>query len=195
MTADRLPCHHSVVERFLGYVDQSHDRSFEGTKCWQWLGGKSIGGNRYSARGIYGTFNPGGVVARQGGIRAHVFSAWITGLLPRDIPIKVPKGMNLDHRCVNSICVNPLHMELVTAVENQIRRLKRINRIERNEDAEICTLFPLAQEYGTLWLVHPTTETPTSTTCHTHQGCTSSSSHSQTTLLTSPLFLPSASTP
>lgn len=33
----------------------------------------------------------------------------------------IPDGMQLDHLCRNRACVNPMHMEPVTARENQIR--------------------------------------------------------------------------
>lgn len=57
-----------------------------------------------------------------GGVRAHVFIAWIAGIIKG---LKVPKGMNLDHTCENSLCVNPGHLELVSKLENQLRKKSR----------------------------------------------------------------------
>ena len=37
----------------------------------------------------------------------------------------IPHGLTVDHLCVNPPCVNVLHMELVTAVENVARGWKR----------------------------------------------------------------------
>lgn len=33
----------------------------------------------------------------------------------------IPKGMTLDHRCRNTLCVNPWHLEIVTHRENVLR--------------------------------------------------------------------------
>lgn len=34
---------------------------------------------------------------------------------------RIPEGLTIDHLCKNKICVNPQHMEAVTAVENTMR--------------------------------------------------------------------------
>ncbi len=85
-----------------------------------WTGGKSRGGNRGSEKAWYATFNPGGEV--KGGVRGHVFSAWVHGIIPT---LHVPEGMNLDHTCVRSMCVNPDHLELVPKLVNQQRKYGR----------------------------------------------------------------------
>jgi hypothetical protein len=128
---DRIPRpanHPSVVERFLRYVEVSPDLSWIDfgpippveTPCCLWTGGKSRGGDRWSEKAWYGTFNPGGEV--KGGVRAHVYIAWLFGLIP---DLRVPTGMNLDHRCVQALCVNPMHLELVPKLENQQRKTRR----------------------------------------------------------------------
>lgn len=35
---------------------------------------------------------------------------------------RIPKGMTIDHRCTNKVCVNPEHLEVVTRRENNLRR-------------------------------------------------------------------------
>lgn len=118
MAAALRPADHpSVVARFLDKVDVCSRLMFEGTPCWLWKAGKSRGQNRWSLKAYYGTFNPGGEVT--GGIRAHVFIAWVAGLIDE---LRVPKGMNIDHRCKQALCCNPLHFEVVPAEVNQQRK-------------------------------------------------------------------------
>jgi hypothetical protein len=112
--------HPSVLIRFLSYIEVSTTRFYRGTPCHQWTGGKSRGGQRNSDKAWYATFNPGGEI--RGGVRGHVFIAWLRGLIPT---LKVPRGMNLDHLCANSLCVNAEHLELVTKLENQMRKYSR----------------------------------------------------------------------
>ena len=71
--------------------------------CWQWTGGR--GGYQKS----YGTFFGG-----FGTVRAHrwAYERWVGS---------VPDGMQLDHLCRVRLCVNPAHLEPVTASENKRR--------------------------------------------------------------------------
>ena len=72
--------------------------------CWYWLGSKKM------TRGLlYGTFFDG--------IRnrpAHV------GVYESEIGF-IPKGLELDHLCRNTLCVNPEHLEPVTHRINVLR--------------------------------------------------------------------------
>lgn len=132
LSPDQLPArpraanHPSVIIRFMSYVEVSTTKFWRNpetgvsTPCHLWTGGKSRGGMRFSEKAYYGTFNPGGEV--KGGVRAHVFIAWFRGLLKA---LRVPDGMNLDHRCVEALCVNADHLELVTKRENQERKKRR----------------------------------------------------------------------
>lgn len=85
-------------ERFWSKVQ------FNGHQCWNWLGGVSNNG--------YGRFCFG----RRGQIVAHRVSFQLVYGL-------VPEGLVLDHICHNRICVNPVHLRIVT---------KRINAIENS---------------------------------------------------------------
>ena len=86
----------SVHERF------SESYSAEGD-CWIWTGTVSMYG--------YGRFWQDGV--------EHLAHRWayqnFVGL--------IPEGLELDHLCRNRSCVNPEHLEPVTARENQDRGL------------------------------------------------------------------------
>lgn len=126
-TATPRPADHpSVLARFRKYIKVRHDRLYtclrtgRTTPCHEWTGGKSRGQNRWSEKAWYGTFNPGGVV--KGGVRAHVFIAWIAKLIAE---LRVPEGMNIDHCCAFSLCVNPEHFEVVPKLENQQRKSTR----------------------------------------------------------------------
>jgi hypothetical protein len=71
--------------------------------CWNWTAGKDRQG--------YGGFNAGTPRRK---FLAHRTS--YTALLG-----SIPEGMELDHLCRNTSCVNPDHLEPVTRDENQKR--------------------------------------------------------------------------
>ena len=71
-------------------------------ECWPWLASASIGG-RYGAAWWEGRMRPAHRVAYE--------------LLVGPIPI----GLELDHLCSRTVCVNPAHLEPVTHRENTRR--------------------------------------------------------------------------
>lgn len=87
------------IERFLAKVDSSN---LEG--CWLWTG---------AVAGQYGTFQCDGVQ-----MPAHRAAL----ILLRKAVLPTGHGMHVDHLCGNKLCVNPNHLELVTAAENIRRR-------------------------------------------------------------------------
>lgn len=123
--------HPSVLERLLLYLVEFDHVHHKGTRCQLWTGGKSRGGDRWSEKAWYGTFNPGGEI--RGGVRVHVFIAWLHGLIP---DLRLPKGYNIDHTCHRSLYCNPLHMEVVTAEENQRRRIRRARQLRALEELD-----------------------------------------------------------
>lgn len=91
--------------RFWSKVDKK-DQS----ECWEWTAAKTKGG--------YGRFRDG-----QRLVVAHRYSYEL-----KYGPI--PEGLELDHTCHNSSCVNPDHLEVVTHSENIRRRY--IAEIKKN---------------------------------------------------------------
>jgi hypothetical protein len=72
------------------------------TGCWLWRAATS-------ADGLHGVFGHRGVSTS-----AYVWSyRWFVG--------DIPDGLHLDHLCFHGRCVNPAHLEPVTAKENVLR--------------------------------------------------------------------------
>jgi uncharacterized Zn-finger protein len=87
----------SVEERFWAKVDRRGPDD-----CWPWLAGRDYLG--------YGAFSR---------VRAKTERAHRVGYELLVGPI--PEGLQLDHLCRNTSCVNPAHLEPVTNRENVIR--------------------------------------------------------------------------
>jgi hypothetical protein len=86
------------LQRFLARSDMQSD----GRGCWIWRGSQTSG---------YGTFE----IANRC-IRAHRWAY-------EHFRGPVPPGLELDHLCRVTLCVNPWHLEAVTHVENMRRGL------------------------------------------------------------------------
>jgi len=85
-----------AYNRFWDRVKKRHSNF-----CWDWLGLKNERG--------YGRFWMNGKLRK-----AHVVAyGWLIG--------RIPEGMELDHLCRNTSCVNPSHLQPVTHAEN-VRR-------------------------------------------------------------------------
>lgn len=89
--------------------------------CRLWTGGQSKGGGRPSS-GPYGSIWIPGI----GSVRAHVAAAWIAGKIPS---LRVPEGMNIDHTCERTLCIEDDHFELVPKQVNQERRWTRRRKV------------------------------------------------------------------
>lgn len=97
------PSEEWVIAKFLSQVEKT------GT-CWFWRG--------MIARNGYGAFHIPGPNKPHKTVRAHRFSyKAFKGKLP-DFD---PRGLRLDHTCRNRHCVNPDHLELVSAQVNVAR--------------------------------------------------------------------------
>lgn len=86
----------SLDERFWAKVDRSGD-------CWIWTA---------ATNGRYGVIG-----GRRSRFYAHRLSVLLDGR-------EIPEGMQIDHLCRNTLCVNPKHLDVVTPKENW-RRIPR----------------------------------------------------------------------
>jgi len=104
----------SVFERLVRNVHM-HDGPLK-TQCWSWTRGCCNKG--YGHFYVYeptakstGKRNRGGKSVE---VRAHI-ACWVLANGP------VPAGMTLDHKCRNTKCIRPSHLECVTRPENTRR--------------------------------------------------------------------------
>lgn len=78
----------------------------ETTGCWLWVGTLTWGGY--------------GQIARHGrNVTAH------RAMWEYHHGETIPKGMTIDHLCLNRRCVNPEHVEVVTYSQNNLRRFQQ----------------------------------------------------------------------
>jgi hypothetical protein len=83
-----------LMERFWKRVEKTET-------CWNWNGSNVRG---------YGAFSTRHAVR----VRAHRFAY-------EALVGKIPEGLQIDHLCKNTLCVNPAHLEPVTAWVNVMR--------------------------------------------------------------------------
>jgi len=103
------PFHVPLPDRFWAKVDRRGP-----DECWEWQGGRTMGG--------YGRFEMPGQRGRGTGAHRVAYQLLVG---------PIPDGLTLDHLCRNKPCVNPAHLEPVTAEEN-LRRQGRTRTVCRN---------------------------------------------------------------
>lgn len=89
-----------LTDRFWAKVRDDHG-------CWTWTG--AVGNTGYGQWAVNGT------------AKSTHRLAWA------DLRGPIPDGLQIDHLCRNKACVNPWHMELVTAAVNIRRRFTNPN--------------------------------------------------------------------
>jgi len=96
MSPNRIQMDEYAYSRFMERVEKTDD-------CWIWKGAKS------RERNPYGRFSIGSE-----SYAAHrvSYEHWVA---------KIPDGLQIDHLCRFTMCVNPNHLEPVTAAENRRR--------------------------------------------------------------------------
>lgn len=111
--------------RFLARVRIEREERSPGLgPCWTWLGGQTRGGGKGKEQQPYGTFWVGGF-----SVRVHIFVCVIVG--------KMVPGHHVDHECLNTLCVNPHHLDVVTPTVNSLRMWET----KRKKNAETCCLL------------------------------------------------------
>ena len=88
-------------DRLLSKIKISKSQHYEGTVCWNWTNFKDKVG--------YGKFSFNGKSRIAHRVSYELFKG------------KIPQGLQIDHLCRNTSCVNPLHLEPVTSKENTMR--------------------------------------------------------------------------
>lgn len=94
------------TDRFFSHVEKTDT-------CWKWTG------RRVNGNGPYGTYSSGSLAHR------------VSYMFHRG---PIAAGMEIDHTCRNTLCVNPDHLEPVTRAENIRRRMQAKPRCNRGHE-------------------------------------------------------------
>ena len=94
--------------------------------CWNWTGAKN--------EREYGRFHFNGKNARSHRASYQIFTG------------EIPEGYEIDHKCNNTLCCNPQHLQAVTGAKNL--ELKHVRRLSE-ADAE-ALIAQLQQEIADL---------------------------------------------
>ncbi len=100
--SNKFPADRKLLARFFSKVRIDPTITFEGVPCWLWTGFRDKKG--------YGRFE----LRKDESPIAHRIAY-------RIFVWRLPKSFVLDHLCRRRHCVNPVHLEPVTAVENTLR--------------------------------------------------------------------------
>jgi hypothetical protein len=141
--------------RFWSKVDRSGPIPKERPElgqCWQWRGtvAKRLGkdASRRINHAPYGKFHLG-----EGRIAAHRHAYEL-------VVEPIQAGMQLDHLCRNTLCVNPNHLEQVTSRENARRGNVGKATAERQRARTHCKNGHEYTDENTRWRTSPNTGEP-----------------------------------
>lgn len=87
------------------------------TDCWLWTGKttKGRGAHLYARINLW-------IEGKIRTLRAHRV-AWI------EWRGDIPEGFEIDHKCHNTLCINPGHLDCVPPLENQKHKNKGVSRV------------------------------------------------------------------
>lgn len=103
--------------------------------CWLWTGAKKAGRKRKGISPLYGAFGLNNKT-----VNAHVASyLFFKG--------NIKQGLEIDHLCRNTLCVNPNHLEAVT---HSINCKRGLGGEHRKEECKTITHCPKGHEYNLL---------------------------------------------
>jgi hypothetical protein len=120
-----------LEERFWTRVDKRSD-----AECWTWRGTTRAHGQRLPHQ-RYGVLNVNGRPTS-----AHRVSWELHHGRP------IPDGLHIDHLCCNKLCVNPAHLEPVTAAENTRRWAATIKACPRGHEYNEANTYYAKDEKG-----------------------------------------------
>lgn len=107
-----MPKSRPLEERFWEKVNVLSE-----DECWEWTGATVVTGERHVNPLIYGRIAASRVPGKPRKIwTSHRLSWTIKNGL-------IPEGMFVDHRCHNTLCVNPKHLRCVTPKQNSENRI------------------------------------------------------------------------
>jgi hypothetical protein len=92
------------------------------TECWEWTG--------YADSNGYGrVYDP----SRPRGSRTQ----WVHRVSYETHNGPIPAGYQIDHTCQNTICMNPRHLDAVSATDHAARTMQRLGKDERHQAAAL----------------------------------------------------------
>lgn len=104
--------------RHLPMVERFWLKVHKGPGCWNWEGGGRDG---------YGTFTEG-----------HKGKTHLAHRLAYELLVgPIPEGKLLDHRCRNTLCVNPKHLRVVTRKQNR----EHVEGAQRNSSTGALNVY------------------------------------------------------
>lgn len=90
--------HRATAAREQAWADRFWAKVEKTATCWVWKAARSRGYGHFNSR-VHGYW-----------LAHRLAYTWLVG--------PIPEGLQIDHLCRNTACVNPAHLELVTCQEH-----------------------------------------------------------------------------